>query len=143
MRAAARTTEEVGERTRADDLLEKFARPEEDPGRRVAARTLKALAGLDMTVTPPPVGGFQLVDPARRTSSLPAETSAAMTPTPVPVRVAPVRVAPVVVSPGGGRKRPLWMALLALLLVGAAGVAYTLRPGFLSASVDPATAATP
>ncbi|AKT43158.1 hypothetical protein [Chondromyces crocatus] len=128
--------------TRADELLAHFGRGDEDPMRRTAARTLKALAGLDLTATPPPLAGFTLVEPARRSAAgqdlsveeVPHETASLAPPSPlVPTAVLASTTRP---------KRSLWRALLALMLVGA-GLAFLVRPGLLDVLVDSATAASP
>ena len=142
--AASPSTESAGPPTRADELLARFAaQGEADPTRRAAARTLKALAGLDLT-PPPPSGGLAFSlgrgSPRPPAAAL-ADRGLDGTPAPPSSRSSEAVLASD--SPRGRSRGPaLWLALLAIALICAvgAGLAMTLRPDLLAAFAPSAPA---
>ncbi|WP_437721463.1 hypothetical protein [Sorangium sp. So ce861] len=129
--------------SRVDELVARFVAQSEHSAQRRAARSMKALAGLDLTLTPPPVASLA----ARSALALPGSRqplSGASRPVPSE-RVAPEaeplaldedsRPPSPVVTP---RRRglSLWLALVALALL-CAGLAGTLRPELFASMAEP------
>ncbi|WP_437996309.1 hypothetical protein WMF26_35170 [Sorangium sp. So ce185] len=129
--------------SRVDELVARFVAQSEHSAQRRAARSMKALAGLDLTLTPPPVASLSasaaLALPGVRSPLAGAER-------PVPSeRAAPAaeRVAldedsrpPAPVVTPRRRGLSLWLALVALALL-CAGLAGTLRPELFVSMAEP------
>ncbi|WP_437478724.1 hypothetical protein WME75_30825 [Sorangium sp. So ce1014] len=129
--------------SRVDDLVARFVAQSEHSTQRRAARSMKALAGLDLTLTPPPV------------AALPASSALAIAGvrSPVPRAGRPVlseraapEAEPVALDEGSRPPAPLvtrrrrglslWLALVALALL-FAGLAGTLRPELFASLAGP------
>jgi hypothetical protein len=122
----------VDARARVDELVARFAARSESSTQRRAARSMKALAGLDLTLTPPPVAAVSLA------GASPAAAPPAGSPRPAPHGAelgAGVR-APLPLVPARRRSRTRWLAFVALALL-CVGLVWTLRPALLASLVQP------
>ncbi|WP_437630899.1 hypothetical protein [Sorangium sp. So ce854] len=129
--------------SRVDELVARFAAQSEHSAQRRAARSMKALAGLDLTLTPPPVAALSAI-PARAAASARSPLSAATPPVPSEdaspgAALAALDVdsrppAPVVAPRRRGLS--LWLALVALALLCAVLVG-TLRPELFASLAEP------
>ncbi|WP_437285275.1 hypothetical protein [Sorangium sp. So ce406] len=122
--------------SRVDELVARFVAQSEHSAQRRAARSMKALAGLDPTLTPPPVTAISALAALKQRSPL----AAARPPVP-PESAAPGALdersrppAPVVAPRRRGLS--LWLALVALALLCAVLVG-TLRPELFASLAEP------
>ncbi|WP_437924419.1 hypothetical protein WMF37_36140 [Sorangium sp. So ce291] len=129
--------------SRVDELVARFAAQSEHSAQRRAARSMKALAGLDLTLTPPPVAALS----ATATRALPdARSPLADARRPVPsegpapgagqVALDESSRPPVPVVTPRRKGLSLWLALVALALLCAVLVG-TLRPELFTALAEP------
>ncbi|WP_441292190.1 hypothetical protein ACSRUE_18845 [Sorangium sp. KYC3313] len=130
--------------SRVDELVARFAAQSERSAQRRAARSMKALAGLDLTLTPPPVAAVSGTS-ARAIPGARAPLAGALSP--VASERATPGSAPVALMDDGSRPPvplvaprrrglSLWLALLALALL-CAGLAGTLRPEVFASLTEP------
>jgi hypothetical protein len=119
-----------------DELVARFAAQAETSTRRRAARSMKALAGLDLTLTPPPVAvvsrplhGGPAAPSHAGDAAAPGSLGAAASDPPEPSGSAPP-------SSPRRRLRSLWLTVVTLALVCAA-LASALRPGLLASLAPP------
>ncbi|WP_437670987.1 hypothetical protein [Sorangium sp. So ce131] len=129
--------------SRVDELVARFVARSERSAQRRAARSMKVLAGLDPTLTPPPVAALS-ADAARSTRALGSPSAEApRAPRSVPSEGAALAApldetsrppAPLVAPRRRGLS--LWLALVALALL-CAGLAGTLRPGLFASLAHP------
>ncbi|WP_437894034.1 hypothetical protein [Sorangium sp. So ce124] len=130
--------------SRVDELVARFVAQSEHSTQRRAARSMKALAGLDLTRTPPPVAAVSAMSALAVAGARPPLVGVQR---PVAPELAPPESAHVV--PTGAGSRPpvplvaprrrglsLWLALLALALL-CAGLAGTLRPDVFASLTEP------
>ncbi|AUX45697.1 uncharacterized protein SOCE26_071930 [Sorangium cellulosum] len=129
--------------SRVDELVARFVARSERSAQRRAARSMKVLAGLDPTLTPPPVAPLSTLAARQAPAVLSLSADAPLAPRPVPSEGA----APA--SPLDETSRPpaplvaprrrglsLWIALVALALL-CAGLAGTLRPELFASLAHP------
>ncbi|WP_437686306.1 hypothetical protein [Sorangium sp. So ce176] len=122
--------------SRVDELVARFVAQSEHSAQRRAARSMKALAGLDPTLTPPPVTAISALAALKQRSPLTA------TRPPVPSESAALGAldessrppAPLVAPRRRGLS--LWLALVALALLCAVLVG-TLRPELFASLAEP------
>ncbi|WP_434042052.1 MULTISPECIES: hypothetical protein [Sorangium] len=122
--------------SRVDELVARFVAQSEHSAQRRAARSMKALAGLDPTLTPPPVTAISALEALKQRSPLTA------TRPPVPSESAALGAldessrppAPLVAPRRRGLS--LWLALVALALLCAVLVG-TLRPELFASLAEP------
>ncbi|WP_437522907.1 hypothetical protein WME79_32755 [Sorangium sp. So ce726] len=131
--------------SRVDELVARFVAQSEHSAQRRAARSMKALAGLDLTLTPPPVAAVSgtsalAIRGARPplAGALSPVASELATPGSAPVALMDDGSRPPVplVAPRRRRGLSLWLALLALALL-CAGLAGTLRPEVFASLTEP------
>ncbi|XXX73658.1 hypothetical protein WMF30_39050 [Sorangium sp. So ce134] len=136
--------------SRVDELVARFVARSEHSAQRRAARSMKALAGLDPTLTPPPVTALSasaaLALPGARSPLAGAERpvpSERAAPSAERVALDADRVAldadsrpPAPVVTPRRRGLSLWLALVALALL-CAGLAGTLRPELFASLAEP------
>ncbi|WP_437619422.1 hypothetical protein [Sorangium sp. So ce1151] len=129
--------------SRVDELVARFVAQSEHSAQRRAARSMKALAGLDLTLTPPPVAARS----ATAARALPdARSPLADTRRPVPSEVLAPDVGQVAVGESSRPPVPLvtprrrglslWLALVALALLCAVLVG-ALRPELFASLAEP------
>ncbi|WP_437293799.1 hypothetical protein [Sorangium sp. So ce426] len=130
--------------SRVDELVARFVAQSEQSTQRRAARSMKALAGLDLTLTPPPVAAVSGTS-ARAIPGARPPLAGALSPVaselapPESARVVPTDAAtrpPVPLVAPRRRGLSLWLALLALALL-CAGLAGTLRPEVFASLTEP------
>jgi hypothetical protein len=130
--------------SRVDELVARFVAQSEHSAQRRAARSMKALAGLDLTLTPPPVAAVSGTS-ARAIPGARPPLAGALRPvaseraTPGSAPVAPMDDGsrpPVPLVAPRRRGLSLWLALLALALL-CAGLAGTLRPEVFASLTEP------
>ncbi|WP_437586591.1 hypothetical protein [Sorangium sp. So ce1000] len=130
--------------SRVDELVARFVAQSERSAQRRATRSMKALAGLDLTLTPPPVAAVSATSALAITGARPLLGGAMR---PVASELATPGSAPVVLVDDGSRAPAplvaprrrglsLWLALLALALL-CAGLAGTLRPEVFASLTEP------
>ncbi|WP_437765579.1 hypothetical protein WMF27_29165 [Sorangium sp. So ce281] len=130
--------------SRVDELVARFAAQSERSAQRRAARSMKALAGLDLTLTPPPVAAVSGTSARAIPGARPPLAGAL---SPVASERATPGSAPVALMDDGSRPPvplvaprrrglSLWLALLALALL-CAGLAGTLRPEVFASLTEP------
>ncbi|WP_437980587.1 hypothetical protein [Sorangium sp. So ce117] len=130
--------------SRVDELVARFVAQSEHSAQRRAARSMKALAGLDLTRTPPPVAAVydtsaRAIPGARPPLAGALRPVASELPTPGSAPVTPMddgRRPPVPLVAPRRRGLSLWLALLALALL-CAGLAGTLRPEVFASLTEP------
>ncbi|WP_437709050.1 hypothetical protein WMF45_32690 [Sorangium sp. So ce448] len=131
--------------SRVDELVARFVAQSEHSAQRRAARSMKALAGLDLTLTPPPVAAVSGGTSARAIPGARPPLAGALSPaasgraTPGSAPVAPTDDGsrpPVPLVAPRRRGLSLWLALLALALL-CAGLAGTLRPEVFASLAEP------
>ncbi|WP_438004357.1 hypothetical protein WME89_36995 [Sorangium sp. So ce321] len=129
--------------SRVDELVARFMAQSEHSAQRRAARSMKALAGLDLTLTPPPVAALS----ATAARALPdARSPLADTRRPIPSEVPAPDAGQVAVGESSRPPVPLvtprrkglslWLALVALALLCAVLVG-TLRPELFASFAEP------
>ncbi|WP_437740279.1 hypothetical protein WMF39_31895 [Sorangium sp. So ce1504] len=130
--------------SRVDELVARFVAQSEHSAQRRAARSMKALAGLDLTLTPPPVAAVSGTSARAIPGARPPLAGAL---SPVASERATPGSAPVALMDDGSRPPvplvaprrrglSLWLALLALALL-CAGLAGTLRPEVFASLTEP------
>ncbi|WP_438038397.1 hypothetical protein [Sorangium sp. So ce128] len=130
--------------SRVDELVARFVAQSEHSAQRRAARSMKALAGLDLTLTPPPVAAVSGTSARAIPGARPPLAGAL---SPVASERATPGSAPVALMDDGNRPPlplvaprrrglSLWLALLALALL-CAGLAGTLRPEVFASLTEP------
>ncbi|WP_437989981.1 hypothetical protein [Sorangium sp. So ce145] len=130
--------------SRVDELVARFVAQSEHSAQRRAARSMKALAGLDLTLTPPPVAAVsgtsaRAIPGARPPLAGALSPVASELPTPGSAPVALMHDGsrpPVPLVAPRRRGLSLWLALLALALL-CAGLAGTLRPEVFASLTEP------
>ncbi|WP_437567497.1 hypothetical protein [Sorangium sp. So ce542] len=129
--------------SRVDELVARFVAQSEHSAQRRAARSMKALAGLDPTLTPPPVASLATLSAlALRGARSPLSGASR----PVPSERAAPDAEPLALDEDSRPPSPvvtprrrglsLWLALVALALL-FAGLAGTLRPELFASIADP------
>ncbi|WP_437731072.1 hypothetical protein [Sorangium sp. So ce1335] len=129
--------------SRVDELVARFAAQSEHSAQRRAARSMKALAGLDPTLTPPPVAALSAI-PALAASSAVSPLAAARPPVPSedaspgagPAALDEDRRPPAPLVTPRRRGLSLWLALVAIALL-CALIVGTLRPGLFASLAEP------
>ncbi|MDC0678054.1 hypothetical protein [Sorangium atrum] len=130
--------------SRVYELVARFVAQSEQSTQRRAARSMKVLAGLDLTRTPPPVAAVSATSALAVAGARPPLAGAQR---PVAPELAPPESAHVVPTDAGSRPPvplvaprrrglSLWLALLALALL-CAGLAGTLRPDVFASLTEP------
>ncbi|WP_437644399.1 hypothetical protein [Sorangium sp. So ce362] len=129
--------------SRVDELVARFVAQSEHSAQRRAARSMKALAGLDLTLTPPPVAALS-ASSALAIAGVRSPVPGAGRP--VPSERAAPEAEPVALDEGSRPPAPLvtrrrrglslWLALVALALL-FAGLAGTLRPELFASLAGP------
>ncbi|WP_437934931.1 hypothetical protein [Sorangium sp. So ce341] len=129
--------------SRVDELVARFVAQSEHSAQRRAARSMKALAGLDPTLTPPPVASLATLSalalPGARSPlsgasrPVPSERAA---PDAEPLALDEDSRPPSPVVTPRRRGLSLWLALVALALL-FAGLAGTLRPELFASIAEP------
>ncbi|WP_437303602.1 hypothetical protein [Sorangium sp. So ce388] len=129
--------------SRVDELVARFAAQSEHSAQRRAARSMKALAGLDLTVTPPPVAALSATAARALTD---ARSPLAEARRPVPSEVPTPDAGQVALDESSRPPAPLvtprrkglslWLALVALALLCAVLVG-TLRPELFASLAEP------
>ncbi|WP_437808296.1 hypothetical protein [Sorangium sp. So ce1078] len=129
--------------SRVDELVARFVAQSEHSAQRRAARSMKALAGLDLTLTPPPVAALSAssalgIPGVRAPISGPGCSAPSERAVPEAERAAldagSREPAPLVTPRRRGLS--LWLALVALALL-FAGLAGTLRPELFASLAEP------
>ncbi|WP_437332670.1 hypothetical protein [Sorangium sp. So ce394] len=129
--------------SRVDELVARFAAQSEYSAQRRAARSMKALAGLDLTLTPPPVASLATLSALTLQGARPPLSGASR---PVPSERAAPDAEPLALDEDSRPPSPvvtprrrglsLWLALVALALL-FAGLAGTLRPELFASLAEP------
>ncbi|WP_437606078.1 hypothetical protein WMF20_34255 [Sorangium sp. So ce834] len=129
--------------SRVDELVARFVAQSEHSAQRRAARSMKALAGLDLTLTPPPVASLSASSALALQGARSPLSGASR---PVPSERAAPDVEPLALDEDSRPPAPvvtprrrglsLWLALVALALL-CAGLAGTLRPELFASLAEP------
>ncbi|AUX35262.1 MULTISPECIES: hypothetical protein [Sorangium] len=129
--------------SRVDELVARFVAQSEHSAQRRAARSMKALAGLDLTLTPPPVASLSASAALALPGARPPLSGASR---PIPSERAAPAAEPLALDEDSRPPSPvvtprrrglsLWLALVALALL-CAGLAGTLRPELFASIAGP------